>query len=153
MHAMNNATTVPDPYPRDKHGRFGAGNPGGGRRSNAGSTVKEWMNGLQDAPASELSQIAESEDEPSTRCAAARLWLILRQGPVDGERGSRREYLDALRTLIDYTDGKPVERHEIRSEQLDPRARLEQIDRMLADAGYPNKQIESRVVGENNGQG
>ncbi len=77
-----------------------SGNAAG--RPRAGASVREQINALQDATGDELAGIVADDTKPAHRRAAARVWLL-----AIAEDTTARHRLDALKTIIDYSDGRP----------------------------------------------
>lgn len=84
---------------------------------NGGRTVIEAMSRLKGWTRARLAKLADNEDERAYRRSAARLWLHLLDGKLNAG------FRDALRLLMDYTDGKPMQRTQV--EVKDPRSPAE----------------------------
>lgn len=66
-------------------------------RKNAGATVKERFNAMQDLPVTQLEAVASNPASPVSDVAAANQWLRAK------DRG------DELQRILEQTDGKPAQ--------------------------------------------
>jgi len=110
-----------------------AGNPAG--RRTFGAYVREWLNSMADWTEEKLEATASDTAAPvNKRVAAFRLLATLQP---------EREGLKATEFVVNYTDGKPTQRHEIR--QVDRGSVQERIDALRARFAPDDQSDQNRI--------
>ncbi len=87
-----------------------SGNPKG--RPNAGASVREWMNVMQDWNQQQLKAVLDDADTPAHKCSAARCWLDAIS--MDRTKGGMPVAGPDMERIISHTDGTAVKRSETR---------------------------------------